>query len=328
MSSSQSTPQQSSAKSELSSQDDKCGDKSLAKLAPDAEVLPKQIPLIERLFLRKISKMIANEKWRALELVLWSYSNDIKSCDYVSDVGDTGDDDEVSFLHIVHYACQFNPPQSIVRLLASMYSTGITTPDKTGRLPLHYAAKCGASPRLIKCLIKMDPSAVSTKDSEGKTPIHHLCLHYVDAFHPNNFSGDINVEDCMLQAICALVEVDPSIVAVEDNLDVTALEYAIESNAPYRVVRRLQMATGKFWKEREKTTASEQNTRLVNDNNHDVDNFPDHHRCELGYGQRQIEELNTSFSHINSSSTSDAEEKSHDLINTTVEVPGQKSSNA
>jgi hypothetical protein len=167
----------------------------------------------------------------------------------------------------------------------------------------------------------MDPSAVSAKDSEGKTPIHHVCLHYVDAFRPNNNSGDVNVEDCMLQAIGILLEVDPSIVAVEDDLDVTALEYAIESNAPYRVVRRLQMATGKFWKEREKNNASEQNTSLVNDNNHDVDNLPDHHRCELEDRQRQIEELIASFSQINSSSSSEDEEKIDDLITTRAEVP-------
>jgi hypothetical protein len=101
LSSSQCTPQQSSVKSELSSQVDRCADKSLADRVSDAEALPKKLPVDEGLFLRKISKMIANEKWRALEWVLWSSSNDNKSCGYVpDDVGDAVDDDEVSSLRI------------------------------------------------------------------------------------------------------------------------------------------------------------------------------------------------------------------------------------
>jgi hypothetical protein len=52
-------------------------------------------------FLRKISKLISSEKWRALDLVLWSASNITTSSNSSAvDVIDDGDDDVVSSLHI------------------------------------------------------------------------------------------------------------------------------------------------------------------------------------------------------------------------------------
>ena len=177
----------------------------------------------------------------------------------------------------------------------------------------------------------MHPYAVSAKDTEGKTPLHHLCLHYVDGFRPNNHTGDVNVEDCMLKAIGVLLEADPSIVAVEDDLDATALEYAIESNSPYRVVRCLQRATGRFFKEHQKDVTSEQNTRVINDKISDVDNRPCRHRLESEYGQHQLAELFASFNRRNAASSSDdGEDKLDDRINSTTKLPrttlGRKSS--
>lgn len=96
----------------------------------------------------------------------------------------------------------------------------------------------------------MHPSAVSVKDSRGKTPIHYLCSHYMDAFR-SGYVREESAEEGMIQAIEALLEADLTIVSIEDDLDYTALEYAIESNAPYRVVRRLQKATERYWKEQQ-----------------------------------------------------------------------------
>ncbi|KAL3791282.1 hypothetical protein HJC23_000899 [Cyclotella cryptica] len=316
MNASQCIQQQSLVRS-CPSQFDGCADQSLVNCVPNPEDLTKQLSATGGCCLNKISKLIESEKWHALDLVLWSSSNDTTACaDAPSDFGNAGDDVAVSSsLHIVHFACRFNPPRTIVKRLASMYPAGLTTPDKTGRLPLHHAAKWGASHRLIKCLIEMDPSAVSAKDAEGKTPIHHLCLHYVDAFRPNNY--DVNVEDSMLQAIGVLLEADPSIVAVEDDLDATALEYAIESNAPYRVVRCLQRATGRFWKEHEKDGSSKKT-----DERSGVDTCPDHHNRDSEDGQHEIAALFATFNRIDASSSSDdGEETLNDRSNRATKLP-------
>jgi hypothetical protein len=37
---------------------------------------------------------------------------------------------------VVHFACRFNPPRSIIKRLASTYPAGICIPDETGRLPV------------------------------------------------------------------------------------------------------------------------------------------------------------------------------------------------
>jgi len=81
----------------------------------------------------------------------------------------------------------------------------------------------------------MNPSAVCVKDLLGKMPIHYLFQNYADAFRAGN-KGESSVEERMIQAMEALLEVDASIVASEDDGECTALEYAIESNA---VVHRL-----------------------------------------------------------------------------------------
>eukprot|EP00804_Cyclotella_cryptica_P020506 CCRYP_019411-RA/>CCRYP_019411-RA protein AED:0.14 eAED:0.14 QI:0/0/0/1/1/1/3/0/361 len=322
-----------SVRSLLSSQSDRCVDKSSVDLVHDAERPPQKMVGSEGPFLRKVSKLISSEKWRALDLVLWSASNNTTSCgSSPDDISDAAEDDAVPSLHIVHFACRFNPPRSIIKRLASTYPAGINTPDKTGRLPLHHAAKWGASHRLIKCLIEMDPSAVRAKDSEGKTPIHHLCLHYVDAFRPNKELGDVSVEQCMLQSINVLLEADPSILTMEDNLEATALEYAIESNAPYRVVRRLQKASERYLKDRQKSSMSDQSSRSLNDSSREVDNNSERHCREPEDGQRQIAELLATFKRMDASSSSQGEEKSDDQINNSTKLPtttlGKKPSSA
>lgn len=62
----------------------------------------------------------------------------------------------------------------------------------------------------------------------------------------------------MVQAIELLIEADPSILIIEDKLEATALEYAIEAHSPYRVVKRIQKASEKYHKER---VAIEESTR-------------------------------------------------------------------
>ena len=90
----------------------------------------------------------------------------------------------------------------------------------------------------------MDPSAVAALDNEGKAPIHYLCQNF------NSSSSYLaSAEEYMFQSLVAFLEVDPSIVTIEDEFDSTALEYAITANAPYKIIRYLQKATERYWKE-------------------------------------------------------------------------------
>ena len=102
----------------------------------------------EKLFLQKISKMIADEEWRSMDSFLsspsqvsayrlgfepsksirWKKSNDLadevlglSSSFKGMSMGGNGLDSML----IVHYACRFNPPRTIIRHLASLYPRGV-----------------------------------------------------------------------------------------------------------------------------------------------------------------------------------------------------------
>jgi hypothetical protein len=97
---SQCIQQQSSVRS-LSSEFDKCAYVPLVNSVSDSDALSKKLSATEGLYLCKISTLIANEKWHALDLVLWSSSNDATSCGYApAYFRDEGDDDVMSSLNI------------------------------------------------------------------------------------------------------------------------------------------------------------------------------------------------------------------------------------
>eukprot|EP00571_Detonula_confervacea_P016887 CAMPEP_0172301682 /NCGR_PEP_ID=MMETSP1058-20130122/3523_1 /TAXON_ID=83371 /ORGANISM="Detonula confervacea, Strain CCMP 353" /LENGTH=350 /DNA_ID=CAMNT_0013011893 /DNA_START=155 /DNA_END=1204 /DNA_ORIENTATION=+ len=238
----------------------------------------------ERLILRKISKMISDERWLEMDALLRSpaemaahrsdselsrsptrwqktaqgnHTNDAigltSSMNNLSiDMASMGGND-LNPMQVVHYACRFNPPRTIISHLASLYPQGVMLQDKMGRLPLHYAAKWGASYRLLDYLIEKDRSAASVKDSLGKTPLHLLCEHY-SSFIDSNQRDNLSSEDNMMEAMAALIEAAPDAVNIEDNDDTTAIEYAIASDTPYDAVRLIQKASERDWKERKKTS--------------------------------------------------------------------------
>lgn len=234
----------------------------------------------ERLFLRKISKMISDEQWLEMDEFLRSparvaasrsgsdltrsikwlktsqgnHMNDILELtssvnDLSLDMASWGSND-LNPMEIVHFACRFNPPRSIIRHLASLYPEGVMYPDKLGRLPLHYAAKWGSSSRLIAYLVEKDRSAASVKDNLGKTPLSLLCENYSSSIDTNEFSSEEN----MVESIKSLIEADPDSINIEDNGGTSAIEYAIASDSPYGAIRLIQKASERDWKERKKTS--------------------------------------------------------------------------
>jgi hypothetical protein len=229
----------------------------------------------EKLFLQKISKMIDNEEWRAMDSFLsspsqvsayrsgfepsksirWKKSNDL--ADEVLGLSSSfrgmsmGGNDLDSML-IVHYACRFNPPRTIIRHLASLYPRGVMLQDKMGRLPLHYASKYGSSFRLIDYLIDKDKTAASIKDSLGKTPLHLLCENYSPTAKLCKGGEKVSPEDNMIESTKALLNASSLEVNIQDNYGKSAIEYCIDSNAPYEAVKCIQKASEQDWKERKR----------------------------------------------------------------------------
>ncbi|KAL7536390.1 hypothetical protein ACHAWF_005452 [Thalassiosira exigua] len=225
--------------------------------------------------LRKISKLISDERWIEMDELLrapaeqaanlsgvgvarspprWHKHHAVKdSLELASSLNSLSLDMNTALngMEVVHFACRFNPPRTIIRHLASLYPEGVTHPDRLGRLPLHYAAKWGASYRLIVYLVQKDPSAATVKDKLGCTPLHLLCKCY-RPIDQKRTTG-VSPEDNMVEATKALVRAARDTVNIEDNDGTTAVEYAIASDAPYAAVRFIQKASESDWKERKKS---------------------------------------------------------------------------
>ena len=137
----------------------------------------------EDLFLRKISKMISEEQWVEMDDLLTSPTEFAAFVDDASismkNLSLSTEGCSVSPMEVIHYACRFNPPRTIIRHLASLYPDGVTCPDNMGRLPLHHAVKWGASYRLICFLVEKDRSAAGLNPANP----NHLALHVLAKGH-------------------------------------------------------------------------------------------------------------------------------------------------
>ena len=107
----------------------------------------------ERSFLRKLQRMILNEKWREMDAFLSSPEKitayrsgfDVQNINKSFTWQKTSQEnlanevlgltssyksmsiggDDLNSLQVVHYACRFNPPRTIIRHLASLYPAGV-----------------------------------------------------------------------------------------------------------------------------------------------------------------------------------------------------------
>jgi len=149
---------------------------------------------------------------------------------------------------LVHFVCRFQAPTSIVRLVAKTYQESLKCADALGRFPIHIACAWGASPETIQFLIYEHPVAASIQDNEGKTPLHHLCqsfmLNYQDA------PLMLSVSDSMMSIVTMLKDTAPKSFNLEDNDDMNAVEYALESDTDIKVVKTIQRACRDDWRER------------------------------------------------------------------------------
>ena len=115
------------------------------------------------------------------------------------------------------------------------------------RTPLHVAAGTRASAEVIELLAMAHPAACSAQDDDGKTPLHLAChdsceLFEEDGIH-NTVSENNNSRTTSYEVVRALVRANPLCAPIEDMDGMSALEHAILSEAPIKVVKLLQYAT-------------------------------------------------------------------------------------
>ena len=116
-------------------------------------------------------------------------------------------------------------------------------------------------------LTDVHPLACAILDTDGKTPLHLACDSACALFmgDERGCERDLPSHD----VVSTIIKAWPSVVPQEDNDGTSALEYAILSGAPIKVVRLLQAVTSMQTKKQAQEVQSAKNIRRVSQDSFD-----------------------------------------------------------
>jgi len=186
-----------------------------------------------------LSSLIQKRKWNQLSEVLQNTTNiDVKTtlrnfeCYYYCTDGSRHH-------NILHFILSYNPPLSIIRSITEIFPEGANEIDCMNRYPLHIALICGVSANVIRHLIKVNGKAVSSIDTEGKTSLHHLFNDYKvrQKYNSTHFKETRQSFPEIIHMIC---QHDSKLILKEDMNDMSVLEYAIQEEVEYPILKLLQ----------------------------------------------------------------------------------------
>lgn len=113
--------------------------------------------------------------------------------------------------------------------------------DCLNRTPLHVAAGTRANLATIQLLTDACPVACSVRDEDGKTPLHLACDSACELFKGDKDRGERDPPS--YDAVITIIKAWISAVPWEDNDGTSALEHAILSGAPIKIIRLLKATT-------------------------------------------------------------------------------------
>ena len=213
-------------------------------------------------YLSLLLSIIASQNWQAFAHSILHDPAVFRS--FCSNLHKSSD---LNGMTILHAAVRHNPPKTIIKLLLKFTPDAPSCVDCLGRTPLHIASGTRAEITTIQLLSSHYPSACIVQDEDGKTPLHLACDSTCELFE-----GDAATQERSppsLDVIKTLISSYPTSVLLEDQDDMSALEHAIFSNAPIKVVKVLQYATRKM-SQKNKTTKRQR--RVSQDDSMVVDN--------------------------------------------------------
>ena len=185
----------------------------------------------------KICQIIANRKWSKVDKFVRSHCCEDDSELYNGHQNET----------LLHYACRFHPPLSVIQSIVNRFPTWCSRLDSNGQSPLHMAAQYGAEPDIIEYLCVPNRSTSGIQDKLGKTPLHLACISYADHYKKKK-----TLNSALVLTIKILIRSSPSTVNLEDNYNMNALEYAINAEHGMKVYRIIQKTSEKEYKKKQK----------------------------------------------------------------------------
>ena len=177
--------------------------------------------------------LIHCQEWAALEKVATEHklfkviSEHIQKCD------------EFNGMTLLHAVVKYNPPLHILDAMIDAHGDALMGQDCVGRTPLHVACGTGASAEIICRLVKAYPQACDQHDEDGRLPLHLACDTECVLFEGDQAERAPPTID----VVRALLSGSLRSVLVEDEDEMSPIEYAIVSDANINVVKLLQKAS-------------------------------------------------------------------------------------
>eukprot|EP00578_Thalassiosira_sp_NH16_P012902 CAMPEP_0181115656 /NCGR_PEP_ID=MMETSP1071-20121207/21544_1 /TAXON_ID=35127 /ORGANISM="Thalassiosira sp., Strain NH16" /LENGTH=256 /DNA_ID=CAMNT_0023199869 /DNA_START=25 /DNA_END=795 /DNA_ORIENTATION=- len=189
-----------------------------------------------------LHEVIRSRRWSAFDSIVLSKHGVFRMiCDAISSETHAGFEGST----LMHACLRYDPPLAIVAKIMKMTppsdrTAALRARDCLGRTPLHVATAHGADPKTIKMLGSVDPSTCSLLDDGGRSPLHLVC----------------GGSSCSEGTVRALLSTSLHPVLLEDEDGMSALEYAIVSDASLEVVNLLQKAAMHLHQEKERQQRS------------------------------------------------------------------------
>lgn len=163
---------------------------------------------------------------------------------------------------ILHAVARFDPPSILIKRIIELCPTAPMSQDVLNRTPLHVAAGTGAGSVVIKTLVDAYPEACMIQDTDGRTPLHMACDTSTELFEDNR--GSDLYREVPYRTVGVLLRASLNSAVLEDEDGMSAIEYALCSNADLQTVRLIQKACQKVrLREHEKERKSKADARRV-----------------------------------------------------------------
>jgi len=191
-------------------------------------------------YLTLLLNVIEQRDWATFSTLALQHQKALRTLSYL--VVSSEEFNGMTFLHAV---VRQHPPLTVVDELVRILPDLPSRVDVLNRTALHVACGVGASVQIIKYLVIAYPPACKIQDHDGRTPLHFCCD--VDC---RLFEGDsLRRDPPSFPVVHALLSGSISAASMEDEDEMSPLEYAITSDAEVKVVKLLQKAAQKHMKQ-------------------------------------------------------------------------------
>ena len=147
--------------------------------------------------------------------------------------------DEFNGMTFLHAVVKYNPPTEVIEAMIQADTDAVKGQDCLGRTPLHVACGTGSDASIIRLLVRAYPEACDIEDVDGRTPLHLTCDTECVLFEGSQPTR----EPPTIDIVRALLSGSLKPVLIEDEDDMSPIEYAIISESDTQVVKLLQKAS-------------------------------------------------------------------------------------